>query len=148
MNTNELRKKIIAKEISELLPTFLRHMYPYVFAPIGVPPSQVLALVSLQERGGCTLTELKKEMHVSAPTVTGIMDRLERDGYVKRSTDKKDRRVKNAVLTKKGKEIVNQFRRNIRKRWQYILTKMPLEMAQTQVNIMRNITKGFKDGTI
>lgn len=141
-------KDEIAKEISMILPTFLRHMYPYVFQPIPVPPSQVLAMVSIQERGGCTLTELREEMHVSAPTITGIIDRLQRDGYVKRSIDEKDRRVKNVVLTKKGTGIINQFRRNIMKRWQYILSKMPLEMARTQVNIMRKVTKGFTDGSL
>lgn len=141
-------KDTIAKTISELLPTFIRHMYPYVFEPIPVPPSQVLALVSIQERGGCTLTELKKEMHVSAPTITGLIDRLERDGYVKRRNDVNDRRVTNVVLTARGVRLVEQFRGNIRKRWQYILSKTPLEMAEALVNIMRKITKGFKDGTI
>lgn len=141
-------KDTIAKTISELLPTFIRHMYPYVFQPIPVPPSQVLALVSIQERGGCTLTELKKEMHVSAPTITGLIDRLERDGYVKRRNDVNDRRVTNVVLTARGVRLVDQFRGNIRKRWQYILSKTPLEMAEVLVNIMRKITKGFKDGTI
>jgi DNA-binding MarR family transcriptional regulator len=142
------RKEKIARTISELLPTFIRHMYPYVFQPIAVPPSQVLAMVSIQERGGCTLTELKREMHVSAPTVTGIIDRLVRDGYVRRSPDRNDRRVKNVVLTAKGQKIINQFRVNIRKRWQYILSKTPLNMAETLVIIMQKITKGFKDGTI
>lgn len=141
-------KDAIAKTISELLPTFIRHMYPYVFEPIPVPPSQVLALVSIQERGGCTLTELKKEMHVSAPTITGLIDRLERDGYVKRRNDINDRRVTNVVLTARGVRLVGQFRGNIRKRWQYILSKTPPEMAEALVNIMRKITKGFKDGTI
>jgi DNA-binding MarR family transcriptional regulator len=141
-------KDTIAKTISELLPTFIRHMYPYVFQPIPVPPSQVLALVSIQERGGCTLTELKKEMHVSAPTITGLIDRLERDGYVKRRNDVNDRRVTNVVLTARGVRLVDQFRGNIRKRWQYILSKTPLEMAEVLVNIMQKITKGFKDGTI
>lgn len=141
-------KDVIAKTISEILPTFIRHMYPYVFEPIPVPPSQVLALVSIQERGGCTLTELKKEMHVSAPTITGLIDRLERDGYVKRRNDISDRRVTNVVLTARGVRLVDQFRGNIRKRWQYILSKTPLEMAEVLVSIMRKITKGFKDGTI
>jgi len=148
METMKNKTSHIAKEIAQVLPTFLRHMYPYVFQPIHVPPSQVLALVSIQERGGCTLTQLRKEMHVSAPTITGIIDRLERDGYVKRSTDPHDRRVKNVVLTKKGRNIVSQFRHNIMKRWQYVLTKMPVEMAKTQIKIMRKMTKGFQDGTI
>ena len=78
------RAKQVATEISELLPTFLRYMYPYVFGPIPVPPSQVIAMVSIQEKKSCTLTELRHEMHVSAPTVSGIVDRLSRDGYIKR----------------------------------------------------------------
>jgi len=138
----------IAKGISKLLPTFLRHMYPYVFQPIDVPPSQVIAMVSIQERGGCSLSELRKEMHVSAPTITGIIDRLERDGYVKRLADQSDRRVTNVMLTKKGKGIVQQFRNNIRKRWQYILMKMPLEVGESVLNSMGRLTKGFRDGTM
>lgn len=141
-------KEAIAKEISELLPTFIRHMYPYVFQPMPVPPSQVLALVAIQEHGGCTLTELKKEMHIAAPTITGIIDRLERDGYVKRHSDAADRRVKNVLLTAKGLKLVNQFRGNIRKRWRYILSKTPLEMAGVLVRIMQKLTQGLKDGTI
>ena len=99
------RKQEIAKEISQTLPTFLRHMFPYVFQPIKLPPSQVIALVSIQERRDCTLTELRKEMHVSAPTITGIVSRLERDGYVKRLPDDKDRRIVHVVLTPKGVSV-------------------------------------------
>lgn len=140
--------KDIAQEISELLPTFLRHMFPYVFAPMEIPPSQVLALVSIKEHKGCTLKQLSEEMHVSAPTITGIIDRLERDKFVKRVPHLNDRRVTNVQLTKKGDGLINRFRGNIRKRWEYILSKMPVEMAETQITIMRKITEGFKDGTI
>ena len=139
---------LIAKEISETLPTFLRHMFPYVFEPIHLPPSQILALVSIEERGSCTLGQLKKEMHVTAPTITGIIDRLERDGYVKRISDLKDRRVTNVILTKKGKGIIKQFRTKIMKRWQYILTKMPIEVGDTVLQTLKRMTKGFKDGSL
>ena len=105
-------------------------------------------MVSIQEHNGCTLTELSREMHVSAPTVTGIIDRMERDGYVKRSHDPNDRRVIHVALTKKGEGIVGQFRDNIRKRWQYILSKMPVEVGETVVGIMTRLTKGFKDGAL
>ena len=138
----------IAKEISELLPTFLRHMYPHVFNPMPIPPSQVIACVSIQERKGCTLTDLKNEMHVSAPTVSGIVNRLERDGFLIRCRNKEDRRVVNVQLTSKGLQLVKTFRGNIKKRWEYILTKMPNEMAETQIKIMRRLVEGFLDGTI
>ncbi|MFT5388005.1 MAG: DNA-binding MarR family transcriptional regulator, partial [Candidatus Omnitrophota bacterium] len=74
--------------------------------------------------------------------------RLERDGYVKRVDDEKDRRVTNVFLTNKGVKIVNKFRDNIKKRWHYILSKMSLSMGETQVNIIKHITDGFKNEKI
>jgi len=142
------RTQEIAIEISQLLPTFLRHMYPYVFSPMPIPPSQVIACVSIEERQGCTMGELRQEMHVSAPTVSGIVNRLLRDGYLIRERDQEDRRVVNVKLTVKGSKLVKQFRNNIRKRWDYILTKMPNELAETQIKIMRHMVKGFISGTI
>ena len=142
------RKKQIAQEISQNLPTFMRHMFPYVFQPINLPPSQIIALVSIQERKECSLTELSKEMHVSAPTITGIVSRLERGGFLKRTHHLEDRRVINVRLTLKGEKLVNQFRDNIKNRWEYILSKMPPEKAETLTQIMAGITKGFKDGAI
>jgi len=142
--------KQLSKTISQLMPTFLRHMYPYVFGAMQVPPSQVLACVSIQERGGCTLSELRHEMHVTAPTITGIIDRLVRDGFVKRNVDTKDRRVKNVILTNKGLKLVEMFRNNIRKRWQHILIKRPEEIKNMEavIGTMTQITRGFIDGSI
>lgn len=142
------RVERIAGEMSHLLPTMMRHMFPYVFQPIHLPPSQVIALVSIQERGGCCLSELAREMHVSAPTVTGIIDRLERDKYVKRILDKKDHRVTNISLTAKGEALVKEFRSNIEKRWLYVLNKLPAGTQEGLIQVLRNITKGFTDGTI
>ncbi|HLF18563.1 MAG TPA: MarR family transcriptional regulator [Candidatus Omnitrophota bacterium] len=142
------RSEQIAKEMSQIVPTFLRHMFPYVFAQMELPPSQVVALVSIEEQGGCTLTQLKKDMHVSAPTVSGIVARLERDGYVARQQDEKDRRVVNVSLTVKGKGVVDKFRGNIEKRWKHILSNMPVEVGENAIQTIRRIAKGFSDGTI
>ena len=96
------RAKQIAKEMSMVLPTLIRHMFPFTFGPLELPPSQVLAIVYLYEKGRCPIGDLSKAMHVSAPTVSGIVDRLENSGYLKREPDTNDRRVTNIILTKKG----------------------------------------------
>ena len=134
--------------MSLLLPTMMRHMFPYVFQPINLPPSQIIAIVSIHEKGTCRLSDLRKEMHVSAPTITGIADRLERDGYVKRVADKFDRRVTNISLTAKGQGVVKEFRKNIKKRWSYVLTKLPPETRESLIHVVRKITRGFTDGII
>ncbi len=141
-------KQVLAGEMAKIVPNFIRHMYPYIFEPINVSPSQILAMLAIQDQSGCTLSVLKKEMRVSAPTVSGIIDRLVRDKYVKRSVDNKDRRVKNVVLTKKGDLVLENFRSNIFKRWQGILLKMSLKDAQSMVNTLKGIIKGFSDGSI
>ena len=141
-------KEKIASHISQIVPIFIRHMYPYVFEPMQVPPSQVLALVAIEEYGGCTLTQLRKEMHVSAPTISGITERLVRDGYITRSVDLNDRRIKNVVLTKKGKKCLEKFRTHIKNRWKQILNKIPMETAQGVMSVLGQITKGLKDGSI
>ena len=125
----------IAQEMSLLLPTMIRHMFPYVFQPINLPPSQIIALVSIHEKGTCRLSELRKEMHVSAPTITGIADKF-------------DRRVTNIALTAKGQGVVKEFRKNIKKRWSYVLTKLPPETRENLIHVVRKITRGFSDGVI
>jgi DNA-binding MarR family transcriptional regulator len=134
--------------MSELMPVFLRHMYPYVFETMELPPAQVLAIITIDEKKICSLGDLAKELHVAAPTVTGIVDRLQRDGYLTRIPDEVDRRVTNIQLTKKGKKIAHKFRGNIKKRWEYILAKLPPEIQEGPVNLIRRLTQGFTDGTI
>ena len=137
------RKDEIAKEISHLLPNLIRHMYPFVFEPIELPPSQVLALCILCEKGSCRLGELSHEMHNSAPTASGIVDRLESGGYVKRREDEDDRRVTHILATEKGKKIAEQFRGNIRERWQFILSKLSESDGEEVLKVLQRITKAF-----
>lgn len=138
----------IAQEMSYIIPTFLRHMFPFVFGPMKMPPQQVLAIVCVEEKGQCSLGHLAKELHVSAPTVTGIVDRLERDGYMKRIADEHDRRVINVVITPQAKKVANQFRKNIKQRWAYILNSLPPEDREGPLNMLKKISKGFTDGSI
>ncbi len=138
----------IAQEMSFIIPTFLRHMFPFVFGEMDLPPQQIIAIICVEEKGVCSLGDLAKELHVSAPTVTGIVDRLERDGFMKRVPDEKDRRVTNVVITPEAKKIANQFRKNIKERWAYILNNLPAEDREGPLNMLKKISKGFIDGSI
>ena len=55
------------------------------------------------------LSELADRLLVTGGNVTGIIDRLERDGYVYRVRDKNDRRVVRALLTEKGFNLYKSF---------------------------------------
>ena len=138
----------IAKEISDLVPVMIRHMYPFVFQPIELPPSQILTISTLFEKGTCRLNELSREMHNTAPTTSGIIDRLVSAGYVTRVPDPQDRRAVQITLTKKGVKIARQFHFNIMRRWEFILSKLPQGEGEEILKVLRRITRGFTDGTI
>lgn len=74
-------------------------------ARLEVTPIQAMVLFLLRKRDGASLTELSQGLMLENPTVTGLIDRLEKLGYVKRSDHPNDRRVYLVYLTKKGDKV-------------------------------------------
>jgi DNA-binding MarR family transcriptional regulator len=77
-------------------------------AHLEVTPIQAMVLFLLQKRDGASLTELSQGLMLENPTVTGLTDRLEKLGYVKRADDPNDRRVYLIHLTKKGDAVAKR----------------------------------------
>ena len=75
---------------------------------IEVTPIQVMLLFYLQKNNGSSLTQISQGLMLENPTVTGLIDRLEKLGYVKRSDHPNDRRVYLAYLTEKGNKVANK----------------------------------------
>jgi DNA-binding MarR family transcriptional regulator len=68
----------------------------------GLTVPQLLVMQAIAKEGSPSTSTLAKHIVVSHATVTRIIDRLERDGLVKREKLSKDKRVVNVRLTKVG----------------------------------------------
>ncbi len=75
---------------------------------IEVTPIQVMLLFFLQKNDGSSLTQISQGLMLENPTMTGLIDRLEKSGYVKRADHPNDRRVYLVYLTEKGKKVANK----------------------------------------
>ena len=75
---------------------------------IEATPIQVMLLFFLQQNNGLSLTQISQGLMLENPTVTGLIDRLEKLGYVKRSDHPNDRRVYLVHLTEKGNKVANK----------------------------------------
>src|SRR5437016_8677366 len=89
-----------------------RVMQPY-FARFGISGAQFGVMRTLQraeQEGlpGLGVTDLSERLWIRPPSVTGVVDRLVRDGLVTREALPADRRVKQIRLTPKGKQRVGQ----------------------------------------
>jgi DNA-binding MarR family transcriptional regulator len=72
--------------------------------PFGLTPAQYGVLVRINEEG-VPLTKTAEAMYSDLSTVNGIVNRLEREGYVRRERCTSDRRVVFVKLTKAGLEL-------------------------------------------
>lgn len=79
---------------------------------VTLPQFDVLA--ELQRAGQpLTMSRLSSELMVSNGNITGVVDRLEKAGYVKRGRSKQDRRIQYIALTEAGaKEFQGMARRH------------------------------------
>ena len=68
---------------------------------------QLWGLEHLARRGaGCAMHELARFLHSSRPAATGLIDRLMRQGLVRRTDDPRDRRIVRVMITPKGRRLV------------------------------------------
>jgi MarR family transcriptional regulator, 2-MHQ and catechol-resistance regulon repressor len=106
------------------------------FAPFGITPSQWGALhtLYLAESEGLPelrLTDLGGRMLVRPPSITGVVDRLERRGLVLRTASADDLRAKKLSLTPAGRQLVQTIRKGHPQRIQAVLGGLTLrEQAQ------------------
>ena len=75
----------------------VKHGKPYVITP---PQWGVLAL--LYEQDGLPVNMIAQRRGLDAPTITGIVTRLEQNGLVERKHDSKDRRSVKVHITPEG----------------------------------------------
>jgi DNA-binding MarR family transcriptional regulator len=66
---------------------------------------QLVCLRTVVERGPLTATAISREIHVSASTVVGILDRLEDKGLVVRERSRADRRIVFVSATESGRQL-------------------------------------------
>ena len=75
----------------------------------GLVPSHGDILVCLYERNKMTMKDISDKIRRTRPTVTVLVDKLEKLGYVKREVSKEDSRYTYIVLTKKGLDFKHVF---------------------------------------
>lgn len=72
--------------------------------------SQWSVLVLLSRENGAQQKRLADIIGVTAITMTGLVDRLERDGWVERRQDTQDRRAKRVFLTDKVEPLIEKIK--------------------------------------
>ncbi|WP_036634889.1 MarR family winged helix-turn-helix transcriptional regulator [Paenibacillus massiliensis] len=107
------------KEVYRIVQSFRRvhHAFMQVFWEQGeqksLTPVQFLVLSVLLERPNTSLTELAERAHMGNSTMSGVVERLVKAGYISRERLPNDRRSLTLRITSEGEQIRN----DIEKMW-------------------------------
>ena len=71
----------------------------------GVKPAYIGVLMSLWEEDGLKVVELAHKVRLEPSSMTGLIDRMERDNLLYRASDLDDRRIHRIFLTDHARDI-------------------------------------------
>jgi DNA-binding MarR family transcriptional regulator len=84
--------------------------------------AQLLCVIKDQPRG---MTDLSRMLRLERPGLTGLVDRIERRGLLRRDTAEHDRRAVTLTPTPSGKDIVEAFYAEVSDRLLQIVAHLP-----------------------
>ena len=94
----ELRLGFLIHDVSRMR----RTLFDKWLSPLGITRSQWWVLAFLSRNDGMPQTDLAIELDVGKVALGALIDRLESGGFVKRTLDPADRRLKRVVLTRQS----------------------------------------------
>ncbi|HEY0963920.1 MAG TPA: MarR family transcriptional regulator [Pseudomonadales bacterium] len=101
--------------------------------------SQWSVLAHLLRSDGIQQKDLAEQMDITAITLTGLLDRMERDGWVERRADPVDRRAKRVYLTEKVAPVTKELRALAREVRKTALQGLSDSEQQVLMNLLQRV---------
>jgi MarR family transcriptional regulator for hemolysin len=115
------------------LARLLRYQMDELIAEHGLTGVQLGLLNRLARTDGLVQAELGRRMAIEPATLTGIVQRLEREGWVRRACDAENRRLQRVWLTDKARQELPELQRlQTRHRRRALAGLSPAEIARLE----------------
>lgn len=86
-----------------------RRLLMSTFAEEHIHPAQAGCLQALAHRDGISQSDLAEMLHVSRPSVTTMLQRMESAGMIERRDDESDSRITRVYLTDEGQALAERM---------------------------------------
>jgi DNA-binding MarR family transcriptional regulator len=112
----------------------------------SVTMQQLRVMTILYGEGPTRVSVLARRLKVSTPTITGILDRLVRQGLTYRADDPRDRRVVLNALTDKGREVIEQLQPIDEHRLASAIERLTPDQKHSLETALRSLVNAIEDG--
>jgi len=142
----ELSEQVAAIEQLMLRVAWLeQRRFAQDLSDFGLTVPQFFVLRSILLRGQQrTMGALADDTLQCSATMTGIVDRLVRMGFVTRQRDDRDRRRVLVKLTPAGSKVLQKVRRSREKRLRETLAHLPAQDARELLRLLRLYLEAFR----
>lgn len=151
MNETEEAKKTQQEEISTEIRDVQRLFSKVLQEGIGKLndiTEQQWAVLKIISKKPIQMNELGHELMVSSPTITSLIDRMEKKGIVKRAEDGKDRRKIEIQLTPEGKKFYEKTRKQIMEFLQRSVSVLTPQETTELLVLLKKLKNGIsQEGT-
>lgn len=79
------------------------NLYEPYFKPLGITYTQYIVFMVLWEHESISVGELSKKLYLDSGTLTPLLKKLEKEGYVERRRSEQDERMVIVSITEKGR---------------------------------------------
>jgi DNA-binding MarR family transcriptional regulator len=117
-------RKADVDSVNELLSQATVLLSRHLLDRTGLSPTASAVLYRLHAQGPVRLTALASSVEVSQPSMTQLIQRLERKGLVARLTDPDDRRAALVTVTDGGRQLVLERQNDVREHLGELLTML------------------------
>lgn len=107
----------------------------------GLVPSHGDILVCLYKNSKMTMKDIANCIHRTKPTVTVLVDKLEKLGYLKREASDKDSRCTYIVLTQKGEDFQTTFEKISKNLNEMLYKNLSPEESELIEKLLRKVLK-------
>jgi DNA-binding MarR family transcriptional regulator len=112
---------------------------------IGIKPTELRVLFSLSKDHDTTMNSLATENDVTGPWITGVVDELEKKGYVTKVRSATDRRIIKVSITEYGNEALEQGIKVYNKLIELVLRNLSPEESAEFRSILSKIEIALSD---
>ena len=146
---NEKRKPAEEMTVGQLLAQVCRmsgHRLRGHMEKIGLHRGQGFALIHLWHNDGMSQRDLARSMHISPASVTNMLQRMERDGWIERKRDEADQRVVLVYLTAKANKTRIEAKRVFQEMEDALNSVYTAEEQSTLKRLLMKLHDSFAPG--
>lgn len=132
----------LSRRMTELLPAIIREFAKretHAFARGRISVPQMLILEYLQRHRTCIMRELARSLSITTSAVTGLADRMEQAGLVRRTRRSGDRRAIYVEATPAGLATIREVLRQKERLFRAVMERLPSSQRRTYVELMERI---------